>query len=766
MEFELLGRIFLIFPVFLNTQTAFEKPVKPPPTIQNGDFEEGKLGEMPAGWTMPKGSLEAGFHSELCETGAFSGKRCAILYREEGTGALGNLRQTIDATPYRGKRIRLKGQLRLERKDGSPKTQIWLRVNRSGNQTGFYDDMGNRPVLGNAWTSVEIVGDVASDAEILNLGVLLKDGNGKAWADDLKLEVLGPSPKPRIESARALTDTGQKNVVAFAKALNYIRYFHPSDEAAKADWERLAPEGIRSIEGAAGPKDLAKRLQTFFAPYAPSASFLAPGQRPQPIEAPEGATLIVRWFHKGVSKPSLVESVYFSKRKYESISARPKDWADPLMPASLDLGLGVKLSLPLVCFAGPDKTSLPRVPIRNEPPTAGSLSEPTAGYTIGGEDRSTRLGDVALAWGTLQHFYPCFDVEKFDWNKELPKGLLAAAIDKDAVAFLGTLRRLMAALKDGHALVSGDMDPNLAIPDLSLVLLDHRLFVKAAGKSAEAVPLGSEILAVDGETTANRLARLHPEISAATQIWMNHLLAWRFLLGPQKTSAIVQFRTIQGVLGTAELSRIKEPWEFPKATSLPKKVTELRPAIWYIDLGRATEDDFKKILPALVEAKGVIFDLRGYPKTGMSCLQHLSEHPLELASTNIPLVTLPDRQGWDWLTGKWKLQPLLPRIKGKIAFLTGGGAISQAETFLGIIEANKLGEIVGEPSAGTNGNVNPMELPGGYQISWTGMKVLKLDGSPVHGVGFLPTVPMKPTPQGLSEGRDEVLEKGLEVVSQ
>jgi C-terminal processing protease CtpA/Prc len=83
---------------------------------------------------------------------------------------------------------------------------------------------------------------------------------------------------------------------------------------------------------------------------------------------------------------------------------------------------------------------------------------------------------------------------------------------------------------------------------------------------------------------------------------------------------------------------------------------------------------------------------------------------------------------------------------------------------MGIVEHFKLGEIVGEPTAGTNGNVNPFRLPGGYTVSWTGMKVLKHDGSQHHGIGIRPTVPVSRTRKGVAEGKDEILLKGVEVV--
>jgi C-terminal processing protease CtpA/Prc len=83
---------------------------------------------------------------------------------------------------------------------------------------------------------------------------------------------------------------------------------------------------------------------------------------------------------------------------------------------------------------------------------------------------------------------------------------------------------------------------------------------------------------------------------------------------------------------------------------------------------------------------------------------------------------------------------------------------------LSFIEHYKLGEIVGQPTAGTNGNVNPFDIPGGCRISWTGMKVLKHDGSQHHLIGIQPTVPVIRTLQGVVQGRDEFFERAVELV--
>jgi len=739
-------------------------PPAPPATFRNGAFHEGELGKLPLGWLLPRPSEDAGFRCELVEDSTLPGKRCALLRRESPSArGVGNLMQSVDATPYRGKRIRLNGQLRLESKETTGAAQMWLRVDRAGKKMGFFDNMQERPVRTATWTPVEIIGDVAPDAERLALGTMLLNGGDKVWIAPMTLEVLGDTPAARLEGPKALTPQGLRNLEAFTRALNYVRFFQPSDEGARADWARLASEGVRAVEGAASTPQLAQRLQTFFAPYAPSAQFLIADQKPRVPAPPPDAALAVRWSHIGFGQ-NQSQPTYRSTREFIPLAERAaKGWADPQAATTLKLSSEVRLWLPSVAYADADRKTLPKAPAPSSARITG-LPEPTAGASGSGADRAVRLGDVALAWGIFQHFYPYFDVVKTDWNAELSKALRGAAQDKDSEAFTHTLRRLTAPLKDGHVHVFHPETQRQAIP-LEVQMVEGQPVVLRAPVSVKDLLAGSRILAVDGEPSAQRLARLKSEISAATEGWMNVRLAQEFLAGDLGTEVKLAYCTPGGQRGETTLTRNWNYWE-PQDAGKPAKVAELKPGIWYVDLDRTTDKDFEAALPKLAAARGVVFDLRGYPKMGPSFLQHLTDRPLESARWNKPIVTQPDGKGWTWDTsGRWNLEPNSPRIKGRVVFLTGGGAISYAESCMGIVEAYHLAEIVGEPTAGTNGNINPFQLPGGYDISWTGMKVVKHDGTPHHGVGIRPTELVIPTIQGISAGRDEVLERGIEVAS-
>jgi C-terminal processing protease CtpA/Prc len=120
-----------------------------------------------------------------------------------------------------------------------------------------------------------------------------------------------------------------------------------------------------------------------------------------------------------------------------------------------------------------------------------------------------------------------------------------------------------------------------------------------------------------------------------------------------------------------------------------------------------------------------------------------------------------------WGEAKVKLtwKPNKQKLEGKVIFLTNAAAISYSESILGIVECYNFAEIVGMPTAGANGNVNNIVLPSNREIVWTGMEVLKHDGSQHHLIGIQPDVLVKRTIEAVSEGRDEYIEEALRLIN-
>ena len=585
------------------------------------------------------------------------------------------------------------------------------------------------------------------------------------WVAPFLLEVLGDAPVPPIEQAKPLTVIETRNITAFSKALGYVRFFHPSDEANLANWNRLAATGVRAMQGATTTDELLQRLRIFFAPYAPSVQFLKESETVKRAAAPMGSNQLVRWEHTGYWEKD-PQSPYHNQRQYIPFNKwKEKGWGDPSVRLRKPLAKGITIALPSMCFADSESRTLPLPgPIR---PDKSALPEPTSDSgLVNVEDRATRLGDVALAWGVIQHFYPYFDVNKADWDAELTKALRSAACDGDGKAFSHTLRRMVASLKDGHGRVVGEGGPGQFIPTMGITMIGEEPVVAFSTGSAFEVKPGSLILSVDGEPVSARVARMKEETSAATLGWMNAQVGLNLLAGDRGTAAKLFIKSPSGKEEEFSLPRDSHTKGL-KDSRLPAPVSEPRPGLWYVDLDRISEKEFNEALPRLLAAKGVVLDLRGYPKLNPAILGHLSDKPLEWISAAIPIVTLPDRMGWTLKqSDTFTLGPKLPRLQAKVVFLSGGTTLSLAESWMELVEVNKLGVIVGGPTGGTNGAINRISLPGNYQIVWTGVRHTRKDGRVNHGSGIQPTIPAYQTIKGIAEGLDEILEKGLEVASQ
>ena len=69
--------------------------------------------------------------------------------------------------------------------------------------------------------------------------------------------------------------------------------------------------------------------------------------------------------------------------------------------------------------------------------------------------------------------------------------------------------------------------------------------------------------------------------------------------------------------------------------------------------------------------------------------------------------------------------------------------------------------VVGSTTAGADGNVSAIPLPGGLRTMISGIGVFYPDGSPTQRVGIIPDLEVRPTIAGVREGRDEVLEAAV-----
>jgi C-terminal processing protease CtpA/Prc len=366
-----------------------------------------------------------------------------------------------------------------------------------------------------------------------------------------------------------------------------------------------------------------------------------------------------------------------------------------------------------------------------------------------------------IAWNVFQHFYPYFDVVEVDWDAELTRAIGGALVDESGQDFFYTLNEMVANLQDGHGNVYHSAYRRGGWLPLLVDWVEGRVVVTASGDTA--VRRGDIIERIDGTEAERALLDAERFISGSPQ-WKRYRALGSFGAGVLGTTAVLSIER-EGDRHEIAVER-RQPEEMISEPR-PEDIELLEDGIYYVDLARAQMPAIKEKIDDLAAARGVIFDLRGYPRGNHEVISYLLSSPdTSGAWMRVPQIIYPDGENVaGYQNNGWFMQVRQPHIAGTVVFLTDGRAISYAESFMGFIEGYGLAEIVGQPTAGTNGNVNPFVLPGGFRITWTGMKVVKHDGSQHHLIGIQPTVPMERTVQGVIDGRDEFLEKAIEIIN-
>lgn len=375
------------------------------------------------------------------------------------------------------------------------------------------------------------------------------------------------------------------------------------------------------------------------------------------------------------------------------------------------------------------------------------------------------VANVILLWNVFQHFYPYFDQVDCDWDAALKTALDKAYRLDQRTAATKNLQWLVAQLHDGHGNVYDMKTPRQAAP-VAFDWVENQLVVVASNQ--DDFQVGDIVTEVDGKPAAKVLSEMEAYISGSPQ-WKRYIATRLFSQGTQARQLLLERGDEQlklplefagrhqaAVVDKGEVCRIEVDGENDEDD------------IWYIDMGRAEPKDINPLIRKFARAKGIVLDFRGYPRGTQYLFQHMTDQHMQSQKWQIPKQIYPDRHDMAnfQTSGRWQMPPKKPRFAGKMVFITNGSAISYAESCMAIVAEYELGEIIGSPTAGANGNINPFSLPDGYRVVWTGMRVVNHDDSQHHVRGVAVTKPMKPTIDGIRDGRDELLQAAIQSIGE
>ncbi|MFH1052469.1 MAG: S41 family peptidase [bacterium] len=388
-------------------------------------------------------------------------------------------------------------------------------------------------------------------------------------------------------------------------------------------------------------------------------------------------------------------------------------------------------------------------------------------------DENVRLSDVIITWNVFQHFFPYFEYLKVNWDEALKNALERAFSYPSPEDFKTTLEMMLEPLQDGHIYVSSE--ENYPIGTLPLIAdwVDGKVIVRKTYDSLIIKP-GDFISHIDNIPITNVIKIGEKRICGSQQ--SKHWLFFNYgLLGKgdikdsvdlslERSKKNTKIRVARITLGTFWWMKDSQKRSF---TAIDSDKQETKGGLYYINIGRITTEEFKNNLGKFQNAKGMIIDLRDYPNSGtFGLLSHFTDKTINSPNWCIPLIIYPDRYKLKFNIFNNQYVQKTPYIKCKKVFIINNGTISAGETYSSIIKSNSLGILVGQYTAGANGNVNSFTLPGNISVRFSGMKVTNEDGSRFYIKGVEPDIFVNKTIKAAQEGKDDFLEKAIEVIKQ
>ncbi len=375
---------------------------------------------------------------------------------------------------------------------------------------------------------------------------------------------------------------------------------------------------------------------------------------------------------------------------------------------------------------------------------------------------------LVIAHGVTRLFFPYFDVVGDGIDGRLDETLASVETwdGADRLSAFNILRRFGEVLHDGHQFIFNFGPPTVVglIP-LRVEDVGGRPVVRRSGH-AEIHP-GDSITAIDGRPIEEIYAEEFRRTSAATPGYRFDI-ASRYVLrmtGPE----VLTLMDTGGATRTVSVDPVPAAASGavndPGTTDRPSgPLTDLgAAALYYLNLNAFTSSDSASVNAALDEAsqlgsRAIVVDMRGYPgadhfEVAARLIPYVFFSPLFITQLQLG----PDaRSTFDAGGAVFPLNN--PSYAGPIALLVGPHTVSAAENFSQmLVGAGRTAVVIGAQSAGTNGNITGVQLPGGFGFTYTGVQTLNPDGSRFHGIGIAPDVTVPLTAADLRDGVDRDL---------
>ena len=676
-----------------------------------------------------------------------SGKNSILIQPSKGrtSDSFGCAAYSIPAY-YEGKEIELRAYMKLLNVSEGP-IGLMLRIDGSSGSLGF-DNMEGKKIMGTSdWKLYSVKLPYPEKAKTIFIGAILS-GKGELWVDDFQLLIDGVSiekvKKIKQEEFKAdldkefdkgskiqqfkITDQRLEDLKILGLIWGFLKYYHPNIAAGNFNWDyelfRILPQitGVKST----GERD----------------------------------NILSGWIKS-------LGNFNTSEKSFEAdseIKIRPDlDWISKS-------NLSIELSTLLNKVKSAERTGKNYYVALAEnvgnPVFTNERAYPEMRYP----DIGFRLLSLYRYWNIIQYYSPYKYLIEENWAGVLTEFLPGFINASDELKYKLTLLELITKVHDTHANIWSDetlnkfYGLNCAPYEIKFVEGAPVVTKNYTGQSGinPQLQAGDVILSINQKPVEKILREKLKYTPASNYPTQLRNLA-RNILRTNDSILNVEFkrdgRNYRKIVRTIPQEQINMTQNKDTCFRF------IQPDIAYLYPGTIKNRYLPAVMTKIRDTKGLIIDLRCYPSefivfTLGSYLMPKSTPFVRFSNGSIEnpgLFKMTDKNLYVGGTNN-------NYYKGKVVILVNETTLSQAEYTTMALRVAPKATVIGSTTAGADGNVSQISLPGGIRTLITGIGVYYPDGGETQRVGIIPDLEIKPTIPGIRKNQDELLDKAIEIV--
>jgi hypothetical protein len=645
---------------------------------------------------------------------------------------------------YAGKAIELSGFIKRENV-ANGYAGLFMRID---SKTGInqMDNMLNRGINGTRdWRRYSLQLPLSLTDNSIYFGAILS-GTGKLWAADFQILIDGKDiSEAKIKTAIDTTfdngsgissiDLNNSNfdaLTVLGKLWGFLKYYHPKVATGDINWDyelfRIIPKVINCNSKEYRNKILLEWI----------VSFGTIMEKQQEIKFDKGKIKFAPDLIWTEDERELGKDIVAQLNRIKTAKRTTENYYLNFAP-----GIGN--------------------PIFEHEDSYDKMKYPDTGY---------RLLTLYRYWNIIQYCFPYKNLIKDDWNKVL-RDLIPEFIKADnALQYHLTVLKMIEKVSDSHANIWGsdsvmwDYFGKYTAPCNITFIENKAVITQVFSRADSTFPLktGDIVEKVNSKNLDDIVKSKLPIYPASNYLTKLRNIA-KDILRSNSESILVTYKR-GGQLQTDSIKCINlEKFYSYSSNSEKKSWKTLENNIGYIYPGSIRNSELPDIMKRFKNDKGIIIDLRCYPSEFIvfSLGAYLMPAPIKFVKFSATNFDMP---GLFHFTDALTVGNNNPDyFRGKVVIILNEMTQSQAEyTSMAFRKAPKA-IVIGSTTAGADGNVSQFYLPGGISTMISGIGIYYPDGTETQRVGIVPDIEMKPTIKGIIEGRDELLEKAINIIN-